>query len=71
MNLNVKKLKDLIRHYLDEAQLSDDEDQIIVLCSILDDVEGFEKELHERLTNHDCDEKVCLFSKIIREILGE
>ena len=33
--------------------------------------EGFEKELRERLTNHDCDEKVCLFSKIIREILGE
>jgi len=49
MNFNLKKLAELICHYLDEAQLSDDEDQIIVLCSILDDVESFEKELRQDL----------------------
>lgn len=33
--------------------------------------DSIKEELRERLTKHDCTEDVCLFSKLIKEILGE
>lgn len=48
MKINLRFIKDTIQDQLDEAQLSDDEDRIIAICSILSDVEDFEKELHEK-----------------------
>lgn len=76
MKYNLKKLKALVKMYLDEAQLSDDEGQIIILCSILDDVEGFEKELREiesdapRSKVTMLDDNLAVYIKI-KVILGE
>jgi len=49
MSYTFEKLNGLLKKYLDEAQLADDEDQIIVLCSIMDEVEGFGKKLKKQV----------------------
>ena len=48
MAYSLEKLRELVDYYLDEALLSDDASQVIVLCSILDDITGLKKELREK-----------------------
>ena len=65
MKFNLKKLNELLVAYnMGEPCYS-------TILNIKAFCDGFEAELRERLVNHDCDEKICLFSKIIKEILGE